>query len=128
MESVSSRPNRLRSAYLHPALYGALLGFTALLVLASTVFYDHAAFGSLWFLVMVVFALIALGIPLVLWRIAVRHGAPAAHGTLQDWLVGDVEVWQARLKGSDAAAAMLLPVAAVGLGMLALATVFLIVT
>lgn len=128
MEHLSLRTNRLRTSHLHPLLYRALLGFTALLVLASAAFYDHLAFGSLWYPVMIAFAVVALGLPYVLWRIWRHAGAVHRHGSFRDWAAGDVEVWQARLSGSDAAVAMLLPVAAVGIGMLALATVFLIVT
>ena len=128
MEHRSLPSNRLRSSHLHPRLYAALLGFTALLLVASTAFYDRAGFGGLWYPVVIVFAAIAVALPLVLWRIWRRAARPGAGGSLHDWLAGDVEVWQARLKGSAAAAAMLLPVAAVGIDMLALATVYLAVS
>ena len=58
-----------------------------------------------------------------LWRIWWRHPErmvllpPAATGAAAAWLSGEFETWQGRLKGTDAAVEILLPIAAVAFGM-----------
>src|SRR5262249_25903553 len=72
-----------------------------------------------------------VGIPLVLTRIGRRSAGAAfegaAGGSFRDWRRGDFSVWRSRVRGSEAAIEILLPLAAVALGMLAFAIVAAIV-
>jgi len=53
-----------------------------------------------------------------------RHPQPTS---FHDWRAGDFAVWGARLRGSDAAIDVLLPLIAVSLGLTAIGIVFVIV-
>ena len=53
-----------------------------------------------------------------------RHGKT---GSLRDWFAGECQTWQCRLTGREAATQVLLPIAAVAFGMLAIGIVLLLV-
>ncbi|HLI19535.1 MAG TPA: hypothetical protein VKV32_00345, partial [Stellaceae bacterium] len=72
---------------------------------------------------------LAVFLPFQLWRVR-RHGnelsrdirdSSLSQRSFADWLRSDVEVWGSRVRGRDAAAAILLPMAAGAFGMLLLA-------
>jgi hypothetical protein len=115
---LDPQSNRFRSDRLHPVVYFAMLALTLLLVLAAWSFAgtgDAAANMA----VVSVFAVIALAIPLVLFRIWRHRPRPdATRDRIADWLAGDLELWQGRVKASDGALIALLPVASVAVGML----------
>jgi hypothetical protein len=122
--AVVSAPNVARR--LHPAIYITIAGL-ALVFIASA--WTFAALNDSYYLIAIVtgFVTAAVGLPFQLWRVQ-RHG----HGprdtslsprSLSNWLHTDLDVWQTRIRGSDAAAAILLPIAAVAIGMLCLAIV-----
>ena len=73
------------------------------------------------------FVAATVGLPYQLWRVR-RHGhdprdTSLSHRSLWNWLGADFDIWETRVRGSDAAAAILLPVAAVSIGMFLLAIV-----
>jgi hypothetical protein len=109
------RTNRPRSSALHPLVFKLILALTALLVIASWAFVG-AGYGAFSFVVVAAFAVITVGLTLSLYRIwSHRPHGPA--GKFHDWAHGEMEVWQGRLKASDAAIMTLLPIAAVAIGM-----------
>jgi hypothetical protein len=116
--------NRGRPAtdHVHPLVYLAIIGLALWFVLSAWTF---AADGYTdWLLVVVSgFILVAVAIPSILvlmWR---NHREPGEEGgapeRLRDWTAGELETWQDRVKGSNAAVEMLLPLAAVAFGMTA---------
>ena len=120
----AERPSTARRV--HPAIYLTILGF-ALLFIASAWAFDGP--GDTYYLLAIVsgFVAAAVGLPYQLWRVR-RHGhdprdTSLSHRSLWNWLRTDFDIWQTRVRGSDAAAAILLPVAAVSIGMFLLAIV-----
>lgn len=118
------RSNRPRSNALHPLVYKLILALTALLVIASWAFVG-AGYGTFSFVVVTAFAAITVGLMLSLnhiWRIW-SHRPLGRSGSFRDWAHGEMELWQGRLKASDAAIMTLLPIAAVAVGMVLFAIV-----
>jgi hypothetical protein len=112
--------DRAVSRRLHPRIYAALIGLTLWMVLAV---WGFAGSGYTDYLLVVVsgFLLAAVALLGAAWRIRQHHRDPATPpaGTqsYRDWASGDLETWQGRLKASEATIQILLPVAAVALGM-----------
>lgn len=111
---------------LHPAVY-LTAGGLALLFIASA--WAFAAPNRIAYLLAIVsgFILAAVGLPFQLWRVR-RHGhdprdTSLSPRSLVSWLHADLDVWQTRIPGKDAAAAILLPIAAVAIGLFCLAIV-----
>jgi len=114
---------------LHPLVYAAIAGLALWLVVSV---WGFAGAGYTDYLLAVVsgFIFIAVAIPFMLW-LNWRRGneeARAHGGTFREWASGDFDTWQCRVKGSNAALEILLPIAAVAFGMTAFALVFLFTT
>jgi hypothetical protein len=111
---------------LHPAVYVALVGFTAWLVLAIWGFgYD----GQTDYLLAIVtgFLVIAVAIPSTLALMVHRQSNSDEKGSaktsFREWMAGDFDTWQDRVRGRNAAVEVLLPMAAIAIGMTAFAIV-----
>ena len=111
---------------LHPAVYVALVGLTLWLVLAIWGFgYD----GQTDYLLAIVtgFLVIAVAIPSTLALMVHRQSnsdeQSSAKTSLREWMAGDFDTWQDRVRGRNAAVEVLLPMAAIAIGMTAFAIV-----
>jgi len=111
-------------------VYVALVGLVLWLVLAIWGFgYD----GQTDYLLAIVtgFLLIAVAIPATLALMAYSQGnsvdgeSPVAHDSkpFRQWAAEDFDTWQDRVKGGNAAVEVLLPMAAIAIGMTAFAIV-----
>jgi len=135
MEGSMSNPvqeNRQRASGrvvrdLHPAVYLGLVGLTLWLGLAIWGFgYD----GQTDYLLAIVsgFLFIAVAIPSTL-ALMVHHQKSSherkssGEASFQEWMTGDFDTWQDRVKGRNAAVEVLLPMAAIAIGMTAFAIV-----
>jgi hypothetical protein len=111
---------------LHPAIYMAIAALA--LLFAASVWGFFAPSSRNYLLAIVTgFVLAAVGLPFQLWRVQ-RHGHDPRDTSLSprplaEWLNSDIEVWGSRMRGRDAAAAILLPIAAGAFGMLCFAVV-----
>jgi hypothetical protein len=132
MAKNASRSNRPRSDRLHPLIYKAIVGLALWTILAAWGFFGDRGYTGLALAVVTGFFIVAMALPSLLWRTWRNNRRPAlptlgeAPDTIRpfrDWLFGDLETWQGRLKGWDAAVAILLPIAAVAIGMTAFAIV-----
>jgi hypothetical protein len=117
--------NRPVSQRLHPFVYKAIVGLALVFVLAVSGFAGDSYAG---YLIVVVAGLVfvALALPYVLWRIWRSHqdpDEPREKETFGDWVDGDFQGWQDRVKAGDAAIEALLPIAAVAFGMVAFSIV-----
>ena len=107
------------------AVYAILAGFVAWMALASWGF-AGAGYADLSLTVVTGLLVVAIAIPFVLWRVWRANSTPKERERkpFADWAAGDFETWQDRVKGSNAAAEIILPIAAAAVGMTALAIVF----
>ncbi len=112
----------------HPGIFAVVAGLVLLFVVSAFDFGDRGYIDYLLAIV-VGFFVIAMGIPFLLWRTCVRQtdvSKPRA-GSMRDWLGGEQETWQGSLAGREAATQVLLPIAAVAIGMTAIGIVLLLV-
>jgi hypothetical protein len=112
---------------LHPAIYMALVGLTLWLAVAIWGFgYD----GQTDYLLAIVtgFLFIAVAIPSVLALMVHRQmnadeRKSSDEASFKEWMTGNFDTWQDRVKGRNAAVEVLLPMAAIAIGMTAFAIV-----
>jgi hypothetical protein len=121
-------PVRTRASdTLHPMVYVAIAGLTALFVFSIWAFADG---GYTEFLLAVVsgFFLMAAAIPFAIWHMWRKHaaGRQQDHESLRDWSSHDFDIQPGRMRGRDAVVEVLLPIAAVAFGMTALAIVLVL--
>jgi hypothetical protein len=111
---------------LHPGVYALLIGFVVWLVVSVWSFAEAGLANYLLFIVSG-FIFIAVALPLILSRVSPRDRAADADDRLpsfREWASWDFDTWQGRLSGLQAAAQILLPIAAVALGMMAFGIAF----
>lgn len=116
----ASHHHHSRSARLHPRIYGVIIGLAAWLALSAWGFSGSDDTGT-DLTVVTGLVLMSIALPTILWLIGRKYRQPrdgkARRSSLHDWLFGDFEVWQTHIKGFDAAVGILLPIAAVAIGM-----------
>jgi hypothetical protein len=114
------------SDQLHPWIYRIIIALALLLILSAWGF-SGSGNSELALAVVTVFILIAIAIPLLLWVIWRKNGARpedlADPPSFTAWQASDFETCEKRLKGRDAAVQVLLPIAAVAVGMAVFALV-----
>ena len=103
---------------LHPRVYALMIGLAFWLVLSVWLF---AGGGVVDYLLVIVsgFIAIAVALPLILSRVGHIDDAKEddALQSFRDWSAADFDTWQGRLSGAQAATQILLPIAAVAIGM-----------
>jgi hypothetical protein len=135
MEGTMSNPaqeNRQQASErvvrdLHPAIYMALVGLTLWLGLAIWGFgYD----GQTDYLLAIVsgFLFIAVAIPSTLALMVHRQKSSdeqkiSGEASFKEWMTGNFDTWQDRVRGRNAAVEVLLPMTAIAIGMTAFAIV-----
>jgi hypothetical protein len=113
---------------LHPYVYAGIAALAIWFVLA--VWWSFASNGYTDFLLFVVsgFILTFVSFALVLSRVSRgddmgADSAPVPPLSFRGWASREFDTWQYRLKGGDAAAEVLLPIAAIAFGMTAIGIV-----
>jgi hypothetical protein len=123
--------NRAVSGDLHPLVYKAVVGLALWFVLSAWVFFGGWDYMGLLLAVVTGFFLIAMAIPVLLWLTWRRHREPGAaesgSGSFRHWTSGDFAIWQGRLTGSEAAVQVILPIAAVSIGLTLIGIVLVVV-
>lgn len=110
----------------HPRIYTILIGLAVWFVFAI---WSFAGGGVTDYLLFIVSGFIGLSIvlPLILFHVGRVHGASTADDgqlPLRDWVRWDYDTSTGRLRGSQAAAEILLPIAAAAVGMTAIGIAF----
>ena len=112
---------------IHPFVYRAIALLALWFVLGAWGFFAPAGYIGLALAVVSAFVLVAVGLPFVLSRFAKKRrdldATAKRPGSLRDWLAGDFDTWQARLRAREAVVAILLPLLAGAVGMTAFAIV-----
>lgn len=124
--NAPENPQRPVTSRAHPHIYVMLVGLTAWFVLAVWSFAGAGFIDYLLFIVSSFFAA-AIGLPLILFRVGVTNtgsGRDKRRPSLLDWATWDYDTWTGRLSGAQAAAQILLPVAAAAIGMTVIGVVF----
>ena len=116
---------------LHPRIYGAAVGLIEWFALMAWVLFDRSSDISLSLMFVTVFFVVAIGLPWTLslvWRkFQMPYEERLKPTSFHDWTNGHLAVWGARLRTRDAAIDVLLPLAAVSLGLTAIGLVFVVV-
>ena len=111
--------NRVISGYLHPLVYESIVGLALWFVLAAWMLFGGGDYMGLLLAVVTGFFLIVLAIPLLLWITWRRHrdATVVDNDSFRHWASGDFAIWQGRLSGTEAAVQVILPIAAVAIGL-----------
>src|ERR1041384_1739195 len=107
------------------AVYAAVIGFVAWMALAAWGF-AGPGYADLSLAVVTGLLIVAIAIPLILWRVwrANTDERPDDRMSFREWKSAYFEPGQDRVKGSNAAVEIILPIAAAAIGMTAFAIVF----
>jgi hypothetical protein len=129
-EHVNANQDSPISDSLHPLVNIAIIGLVLVFVAAVWVFFDSGPYEAWLDVVVTGLFVIAIAIPTLLW-LTWRRNADSARDDSQlsfrDWAAGDFNTLTGPVKGADATAEVLLPIAAVAVGMTVLGLVFHII-
>ena len=126
--NVSTDAERPVTGRLHPRVYALLIAVILWFVLSVWSFAGGGVTDYLLFIVSG-FIFIAVALPLILSRVGHSNAAAGDDNqpSLRDWATADFDTWAGRLSGAQAAAQILLPIAAAAVGMTAFGIVLHIV-
>jgi hypothetical protein len=111
-------------------VYKSAAGVVLVFVVLAWIFFGSSNHMGLLLAVVSWFFFMVLAIPFALWLTWRRHQdpEPAAGITAREWASGEFATREDHLKGANAAAEILLPIVATAVGMLAIGTVFFVVS
>ena len=128
MTRQEKRHNRPVSIHLHPIVYWAIVGLVVCFAASAWTFFSAAEYMELLLAVVTGFFFMAIAIPFAIWLVWRKNQDPDAMRdesmSLRAWASGEFETWQGRRKATDAAVEIVMPIAAVAFGLMALGTVF----
>ena len=111
---------------LHPLVYRTMVALTAWLVLSVWVFFDRGSYIGLTLAMITVFFIIIVAIPTLIWITWRRNASVKSEDkeSLRGWLADEFRTWTGTVSGKEAAMQILLPLAAVSIGMTVFGLVF----
>jgi hypothetical protein len=117
----TQRRNRPVHDELHPLVYKSMIGLTIWLVFSIWLLFGGGAYFGLTLAMITLFFLIVTAIPVLIW-LTWRRNVPAIERgtvieTFRDWTSEKFITWTGGLGGREAAIQILLPLAAVSIGM-----------
>jgi hypothetical protein len=115
---------------LHPLVNMAIIGLVLMFVSAVWMFFDSDPYGAWLDVVITGLFVIAIAIPALCWLTWRRNADTVrdeGHPSFRDWSVGEFDTSTGPVKGASATAEVLLPIAAVAVGMTVLGLVFHII-
>ena len=118
------------SGSLHPLVNIAIIGLVLMFVAAVWMFFDSGPYEAWLDVVVTGLFVIAIAVPALLWLTWRRNADGArddSHLSFRDWAVGEFGTLTGPVKGANATAEVLLPIAAVAVGMTVLGLVFHII-
>jgi hypothetical protein len=130
MAEHHANQDRPVSDSLHPLVNIAIIGLVAMFVAAVWMFFDSDRYGAWLDVVVTGLFVIAIVIPTLCWLTWRRNAEGArdeSHPGFRDWAEREFDTWTGPVKGTSATAEVLLPIAAVAVGMTVLGLMFAIV-
>ena len=115
-----SQPQRPVTSRLHPRVYRIAAGFAAWLVLSVWLFASGGSEVNYLLFIVSGFIFMAVALPFILSLVTRdRTSTPELDSkqAYKDWARSQYDTWQGRLSGNAAAVQILLPIAAVSIGM-----------
>ena len=114
---------------LHPAVNMAIIGLVSMFVAAVWMFFDSDPYGAWLDVVVTGLFVVAIAIPAICWLTWRRNADDVRGGSLsfRDWAAAEFDTSTGPVKGANATAEVLLPIAAVAVGMTVLGLVFHII-
>lgn len=115
---------------LHPLVNMAIIGLVLMFVAAVWMFFDSGPYEAWLDVVVTGLFVIVIAIPALLWLTWRRNADGArddSHLSFRNWAVGEFETLTGPVKGASATVEVLLPIAAVAVGMTVLGLVFHII-
>jgi len=122
--------NRPVFDHLHSNVYATAIGLVAWFALAAWLLFDRESDIELPLIMVSVLLFVAVALPWSMSLVWKRHRTPDQRHfdrtSFHDWRIGDFAVWGSKLRSTDAAIDMLLPLAAVAFGLTGIGIVYLI--
>jgi hypothetical protein len=113
---------------LHPFVYKTMVGLTVWLVVSIWFLFYRGAYVGLTFAVVTLFFVVIMAIPVLLWltwrRNAAKDNSARRIDAFRSWAAQEFATLTGNLSGTEAATQILLPLAAVSLGMTIFGLVF----
>lgn len=122
MNNYAYRHNRPTNDALHPRIYQTLVCLAIWFVLSIWLLFDRGAgaYIGLIFAMITVFFVVVVGIPALIWltwrRNSTANDRPASVEPFRSWTMREFKTRTGTLSGSEAAMQILLPIAAVSIG------------
>lgn len=122
---------RILRRRLHPVVYDIAIGLIVLFTVAAWLAFDHGTRTELPLSMITLFFLVAISVPAIISRVWRRKADLSAAERrivpFHEWMAGEFPVWGSHIRTSEAMVDMLLPLAAVSFGMVAIGIVFILV-
>ena len=123
-------PVQRRTNELHPVVYRAMIGLTVWLVLSVWALFSRGAYEGVTLSVITLFFVVLVGIPVLLWLTWRRNTDPDEQheedvAPYREWSSGSFGTATGGISGREASIQILLPIAAVAIGMTIFGLVFL---
>ncbi|HET9716347.1 MAG TPA: hypothetical protein VFP60_09210 [Pseudolabrys sp.] len=126
-----TEPDPTATDRLHPLVYGSIVVLAIWLVGSVWALFSRGTYAGVTVIVVTLFFLVAVGIPVLIWLTWRRNSEPdvqrADATPFREWAANSFETWTGAMKARDASIQILLPIAAVALGMTIFGVVFLLV-
>lgn len=122
VQRVSNRP--------HPVIYKAMAGLVLWFTASAWLFFGSAPHMGLILAIVATLFIMAIGIPFMLWRVGERARSSETRSADQPaepfaaWIASEFATWTGHQGSVTAAIEILLPIAAVAIGITALGVVF----
>jgi hypothetical protein len=120
------RHNRSVTDRLHRRVYQTAFGLTLWLVVASWLFFDAGPHADSYLIPITTLFLVIMAVPLSIWWVWSTVGPGVGReksASLREWLSGDFDARRYRLRASEAAMQVLLPIVAAAIGITAIGLV-----
>ena len=130
MAEHNANQGSLISDSLHPLVNVAIIGLVLMFVAAVWIFFDSDPYETLLDVVITGLFVMAAAIPAMLlltWRRNAEGAGNDNHLSFREWASGEFETSTGSVKGANATVEILLPIAAVAVGMTVLGLVFHII-